>query len=306
MLLTNRLLGRLTILFLMIIIFLNRNSILKLNGLNSNSYEKKCINLFIKERNPDPKLIIRPPLKEIPSEMMDEFTMNGKMPIMKYSYFNQAYSDSNSDNKTINNEISLMEMAELVEKAKNKEPMGYNDKVLNELMGNFSNYIKDKSVIVIGTRKPWVEAIAYYHGATYITTLDYTRKKYRVANMSWYHVNDFLDEHIESRKIEEFDVALSFSSIEHSGLGRYGDPLNPNGDIEAVQQMHCLLKPGGLLFLAVPASADGKSYLEFNAHRIYGTARLEVLFKGWNLLKKTRDSSGTHGIYVLEKIDTYF
>ncbi|CAF0944173.1 unnamed protein product [Brachionus calyciflorus] len=273
------------------------------NGLTSSTYEEKCLDLFKKQRHPNEKLINRPPLKEIPADMIDDFTMQGKMPNTQYWYFNDAYSDSDSNNKTINYEYSIMEIAQLVENVKNKiaQPH-YGDKVLNDLIGNHSNYIKDKSVVVIGTQFPWVEAIAYYHGASHITTLDYTRKKYRVANMSWYHVNDFLDEHIKSRKLEEFDVAISFSSIEHSGLGRYGDPLNPNGDIEAMQQMHCLLKPGGLVFLAVPASSDGKSYMQFNAHRVYGTARLEAIFNGWELLNKTWDSSGIHGIYILKKI----
>ena len=31
--------------------------------------------------------------------------------------------------------------------------------------------------------------------------------------------------------LPKFDVMVSFSSIEHSGLGRYGDELNPWGDL---------------------------------------------------------------------------
>ena len=33
-----------------------------------------------------------------------------------------------------------------------------------------------------------------------------------------------------------FDAVVSFSSIEHSGLGRYGDALNPWGDLIAAAQ----------------------------------------------------------------------
>ena len=33
-----------------------------------------------------------------------------------------------------------------------------------------------------------------------------------------------------------FDAVVSFSSIEHSGLGRYGDALNPWGDLIASAQ----------------------------------------------------------------------
>ncbi|CAF0923282.1 unnamed protein product [Brachionus calyciflorus] len=295
----------LTILFILIIFLIYNEKTKKENlqvTISKKFYQLKCITLYKKQRNPDPKLIKRPPVKEIPTEMFDEFTMNGKM-LVSYYYKNEAYTDSSSNDRKINHEYSIMEIAKLVEIAKNNQPQpNYGDIILNDLMKNYSSFVKDKSVVVIGTQLPWVEAIAYYHGASYITTLDYTRKKYRIANMSWYHVNDFLDEYIENNKIEEFDVALSFSSIEHSGLGRYGDPLNPNGDFDAVQQMHCLLKSGGLLFLAVPESGDGTSRIEFNLHRIYGKDRLEILFKGWKLLKRIKDSSGFHGIYVLEKL----
>jgi hypothetical protein len=41
-----------------------------------------------------------------------------------------------------------------------------------------------------------------------------------------------------------FDLVLSMSSFEHDGLGRYGDPLNPNGDIMAMRSTRRLLKQG--------------------------------------------------------------
>ena len=34
--------------------------------------------------------------------------------------------------------------------------------------------------------------------------------------------------------LEKFDIMVSFSSLEHSGLGRYGDELNPWGDLIAM------------------------------------------------------------------------
>jgi hypothetical protein len=40
------------------------------------------------------------------------------------------------------------------------------------------------------------------------------------------------------------DFALSFFSWEHNGLGRYGDPVDPWGDIKAVQKASCYVKPG--------------------------------------------------------------
>lgn len=34
---------------------------------------------------------------------------------------------------------------------------------------------------------------------------------------------------------KKFDVLISYSSIEHDGLGRFGDPLSPNGDLSQVR-----------------------------------------------------------------------
>jgi hypothetical protein len=44
-----------------------------------------------------------------------------------------------------------------------------------------------------------------------------------------------------------FDAIVTFSSVEHSGLGRYGDALNPWGDIIAYIYM-------GLVVLCTLAS----------------------------------------------------
>jgi len=54
--------------------------------------------------------------------------------------------------------------------------------------------------------------------------------------------------------------------IEHIGLGRYGDPLDPNGDRKAMSELCRVIKPGGQLLFVVPV---GKPAIRFNAHRIY-------------------------------------
>jgi hypothetical protein len=76
-------------------------------------------------------------------------------------------------------------------------------------------------------------------------------------------------------------MAVSISSIEHDGLGRYGDPINPNGDLRAMREFKEMLKPGGLLLLAVPVGQDA---VVWNAHRIFGRKRLPLLMDGWELI----------------------
>jgi len=142
--------------------------------------------------------------------------------------------------------------------------------------------------VVIGTISPWIEAMAYEMNAALIVTLDYTRKFWHEPNrLVWYHVNDFLDEMLHEAKLETYDNAATFSSIEHAGLGRFGDPLNPDGDLDVVRQVHCMLKPGSLFFVgALENLKSEKGELHFNAQRVYGTKRLELLFEGWEVVKQ--------------------
>ena len=53
-----------------------------------------------------------------------------------------------------------------------------------------------------------------------------------------------------------FDAMVTFSSLEHSGLGRYGDQLNPWGDLITMAKAWCVVKPGGLALVGVPTGLD--------------------------------------------------
>ena len=48
------------------------------------------------------------------------------------------------------------------------------------------------------------------------------------------------------------DFAFSYSSIEHNGLGRYGDPVNPNADLQDVEMLSCIIRPGGARSQCLP------------------------------------------------------
>ena len=62
-----------------------------------------------------------------------------------------------------------------------------------------------------------------------------------------------------------FDVIISYSSIEHSGLTRYGDAPHPWGDLVTMAKNWCYLHDDGLAFIGVPANI--KDSICFNAHR---------------------------------------
>ena len=61
-------------------------------------------------------------------------------------------------------------------------------------------------------------------------------------------------------------AALAAQVVEHLGLGRYGEAIDVDADIDAMRRVAALLRPGGLLLLAVSHSAEDQ--IVFNAHRM--------------------------------------
>ncbi len=63
--------------------------------------------------------------------------------------------------------------------------------------------------------------------------------------------------------------------VEHVGLGRYGDPLDPQGDRKAMDELQRVLAPRGQLLFVVPT---GRPRVVFNAHRIYSYRQIVEAF----------------------------
>ena len=63
--------------------------------------------------------------------------------------------------------------------------------------------------------------------------------------------------------------------VEHVGLGRYGDPLEPQGTKLACAELTRVLAPGGTLYLSVPV---GRPRVSFNAHRVHSVAQIREYF----------------------------
>lgn len=70
--------------------------------------------------------------------------------------------------------------------------------------------------------------------------------------------------------------------VEHIGLGRYGDKIDPDGDLKAIAELKRVLR-GNLLFV-VPI---GESLLQFNAHRIYSYSQVMSYFEDLELVEFT-------------------
>jgi len=68
----------------------------------------------------------------------------------------------------------------------------------------------------------------------------------------------------------------SLCVIEHIGLGRYGDPFDPQGSEKAAAELRRVLAPGGDLYVTVPI--DSECCIYFNGHRAFTRDHLLLLF----------------------------
>ena len=65
---------------------------------------------------------------------------------------------------------------------------------------------------------------------------------------------------------DSVELISSSYGIEHIGLGRYSEPLDPEGSRKAAHELSRVLAPGGNLYVSAPC---GRSYIAFNAHRSF-------------------------------------
>ena len=87
----------------------------------------------------------------------------------------------------------------------------------------------------------------------------------------------------------------SMHVVEHVGLGRYGDPLDPDGDIKAIGELKRVLANGGTLLFVVPV---GRPRIMFNAHRIYSYEQILKYFADLQLIEFALipDNEGDGGV----------
>ena len=74
---------------------------------------------------------------------------------------------------------------------------------------------------------------------------------------------------------QSIDSLSCMHVVEHIGLGRYGDLIDPDGDIQAMKELSRVIAPGGLLLFVVPV---GKPKVYFNAHRVYDPSHINKFF----------------------------
>lgn len=72
------------------------------------------------------------------------------------------------------------------------------------------------------------------------------------------------------------DSVSSLHAIEHFGLGRYGDKVDYNGHLKAIENITRIVKSGGRFYFSTPI---GPQRIEFNAHRVFAVRYLLHIFE---------------------------
>lgn len=99
--------------------------------------------------------------------------------------------------------------------------------------------------------------------------LNLSNLKSEAANLLHLH---FADNSLES--------VSCMHTVEHVGLGRYGDKIDPDGDMQAAHELARVVRSGGSLLFVVPV---GQPRIQWNAHRIYSYEMVMDMFSGLKL-----------------------
>lgn len=139
------------------------------------------------------------------------------------------------------------------------------------------------------------------------TMVDIRPVELQLENL-YFQQGSILDLPFEDNSI---DSISSLCVVEHIGLGRYGDPLDPLGSEKAIAELVRVTKPGGYIYFSVPVEMESKVY--FNGHRSFSKQYLMSLFAGCTiaeelyivnnqLLKSFQSSKGyTVGLFSIRK-----
>lgn len=223
-----------------------------------------------------------PPPDMPPPEMLADFSHGGRITINRAGHMKNRYSGTNA--------LSPVWKKEDIEKYLDQARAGtligtYDVGVVKDVQAALAQMdLKGKTVLVIGSENPWVEVLALLAGAGMVYTQEYghitsTHPQLRTMTPGEMRLMFF------NNTLPKFDAILTYSSVEHSGLGRYGDALNPWGDIQAIARAWCVARSGAMMLLGVP-SCGAPDRIDFNMHRCYHTQMWAQMTANWEQVWK--------------------
>lgn len=177
---------------------------------------------------------------------------------------------------------------------------------------NLRDHSVYQSIAVMGSQDPWLEALLIARGAKHVTTIEYnqlTINHTQITTMTPTEYRTLLQQQsinqantpITWSTDVRFDLIIAIACADHDGLGRYGDPLAPDGDMLTVDEWLTWLKPAytidqtsdpatnqtktkpGSLLFSLPIGPD---LLIWNMGRRYGVQRLPLMLENVKVLSR--------------------
>ncbi|CAJ1382430.1 unnamed protein product [Effrenium voratum] len=288
-----------------------------------------------------------PPLRGMPQVFKEDFAAGGVSFLARYELPRRQTEEEVAGNSTrcrMWTEDSVEELRRLVRSVGRKplrwprfgDFVAYDSEELNST-ARFVASVKDAIPLlgpafgghwlVLGSLSPWIEAILLeYKVASRVSTLEYSNLSAcpdRHPKIATLLPEDFNGAYLSE---ERFDGFVQWSSIEHSGLGMYGDEVNPWGDRQSLAQLWCRGKDGAFFFFGPGPEGPGGSVwgreahnenrsgrhsgslfeekLYWNAGRDYGRQMLGRLMLNWKLVRPANSTWHFHVFQRIAKIRT--
>jgi hypothetical protein len=209
-------------------------------------YIQSCERLFRNvDKNPN---VFRPGVLASPPSLQARFECGGCMPIKKYAHVDESRLCEANSSVKITDEM----MKRLRVDVKNRSLFAGGAAIVREFVNCEFDLAKMASAraLVFGSRTPWAESVLDEASAGEIVTLGVQKASHESENkFKWWSLSEFLGSFSPSgafneeyqRAIGSFDYAVSYGTIQQAGMGRFGEALAPNGDLEMLQMMHCNL-----------------------------------------------------------------
>lgn len=112
-----------------------------------------------------------------------------------------------------------------------------------------------------------------------VTLMDIREFPIKLEHLHFIQADATMLENVEDNSIESLSA---LSSLEHFGLGRYGDPIAPEACFKCFGAIQRKIKTGGYLYLSVPV---GMERVEFNAHRVFYAGTVADSFSEMQLVE---------------------
>eukprot|EP01060_Flectonema_neradi_P036230 TRINITY_DN6917_c0_g1_i1.p1 TRINITY_DN6917_c0_g1~~TRINITY_DN6917_c0_g1_i1.p1 ORF type:complete len:835 (+),score=225.07 TRINITY_DN6917_c0_g1_i1:92-2596(+) len=222
-----------------------------------------------------------PPPSKIPISMLHSFSLDGQTAV---SYAPRLYYQPSIDASTTTEWPDSLIEGYVNELKSGTLKGGYGSVNVQNLLEVAKAHFSQKTMLVLGSATPWVEALLLYAGATHVYTVEHRVIQCDHPKVTPLTPREF-NELYRQGKIPKIEGAVAFGTVGHSGLGRYGDVLNPWGDVMAVAKIWCVIPDDAVVAVSVFAGPLGKDVVEWNMRRRYGSLRLPRLFANYKITK---------------------